>query len=593
MIEELQFEISRLSRRSFLQTNYDASACCDRIIPNMAMLTSRRFGVAKSATETNARTLQQARFHIRTELGLSDTSYSHSSAQPIFGTGQGSGNSPMIWCFISSLLFDCYEKLAHEAKYCNPDRTNELSLSMVGFVDDTNGQVNSFLDDESPSTLQVLPAKATHSATTWTHLLSASGGALELTKCSYHVLHWHFSSNGAPVLVNADPMVERISLVNPVTSQHECLEYLAPGQAHKTLGHFKEPSGIQSTQYRQLLQKGDSITEFLWKTQLTREEAWLYYQACYVPAITYPLTCSFLTVSQLDNIQRRAMSIIVAKCAFNRHTKRAVLYGPIEYGGANFRLLSVSQGIQQTQYFLRHWRMDSTVGRLLKCTLSWLQLSVGMSFSVLARPEIALPHIESKWVTSLRSFLASIHASILLDDPLIPELQREGNQYIMDIIVESKQFTPSQIRILNYCRLYLQAVTISDLTKADGIEADHSKIQGSPSLVSSHTRWHTVHQDRPSTQAWTLWRKANQLWTYPSGQLRQQLGRWLRPIHHQRFQHFAYVHGRKLYIRQADGLYRAHVQMRDTTVTYRQRLTPGNPSMSSLRNFVENTQRIL
>lgn len=36
MIEELQSEISRASRRMFLQTNYDASACYDRIIPNLA-----------------------------------------------------------------------------------------------------------------------------------------------------------------------------------------------------------------------------------------------------------------------------------------------------------------------------------------------------------------------------------------------------------------------------------------------------------------------------------------------------------------------------------------------------------------------------
>ena len=32
MIEELQFEISRISRRMFLQTNYNATACYDRII---------------------------------------------------------------------------------------------------------------------------------------------------------------------------------------------------------------------------------------------------------------------------------------------------------------------------------------------------------------------------------------------------------------------------------------------------------------------------------------------------------------------------------------------------------------------------------
>jgi hypothetical protein len=36
MIEELQFEISQLSRRMIIQTNYDATACYDRIIPNIA-----------------------------------------------------------------------------------------------------------------------------------------------------------------------------------------------------------------------------------------------------------------------------------------------------------------------------------------------------------------------------------------------------------------------------------------------------------------------------------------------------------------------------------------------------------------------------
>ncbi len=96
MIEEIQFEISRLSRRTFIQTNYDATACYDRIVLNMAMIASRRFGVAKSVTETNATTLERARFHIHTELGLSETSYSHSEEDPIYGTGQGSGNSPMI-----------------------------------------------------------------------------------------------------------------------------------------------------------------------------------------------------------------------------------------------------------------------------------------------------------------------------------------------------------------------------------------------------------------------------------------------------------------------------------------------------------------
>ena len=87
IIEELQFELSRLTRRTIAQTNYDATACYDRIIPNLAVLASRRFGVPTAVTASNARTLEGASYHIRTELGVAAEGYRHSEETPIFGTG--------------------------------------------------------------------------------------------------------------------------------------------------------------------------------------------------------------------------------------------------------------------------------------------------------------------------------------------------------------------------------------------------------------------------------------------------------------------------------------------------------------------------
>ncbi len=125
-LEELQLELSRITRKSIAQTNYDATACYDRIIPNLAMIASRKFGVPTMATKTNASTLQQAKYHIRTDLGLSDDGYQHKGNAPIFGTGQGSANSPAIWCFLSSVLFDCYDEVALPATYCSPDHSNKI-----------------------------------------------------------------------------------------------------------------------------------------------------------------------------------------------------------------------------------------------------------------------------------------------------------------------------------------------------------------------------------------------------------------------------------------------------------------------------------
>jgi hypothetical protein len=66
----------------------------------------------------------------------------HTNKHPVYGTGQGSGNSPMIWCVLSSILFDCYATLSHNAQFCRLDGTESMSIGMIGFVDNSNGQTN-------------------------------------------------------------------------------------------------------------------------------------------------------------------------------------------------------------------------------------------------------------------------------------------------------------------------------------------------------------------------------------------------------------------------------------------------------------------
>ena len=66
------------------------------------------------------------------------------------GTGQGSGNSPMIWCFISSILFDYHNQKAHGLTAANLNGDIVVSFSMTGFVDDltcmTGGKQNETVD---------------------------------------------------------------------------------------------------------------------------------------------------------------------------------------------------------------------------------------------------------------------------------------------------------------------------------------------------------------------------------------------------------------------------------------------------------------
>jgi hypothetical protein len=116
-----------------------------------------------------------------------------------------------------------------------------MELGMVGFVDDSNGQTNEFMRNESVRTLPTIYHKLRHNAQTWADLLGASGGALELSKCSCHLMNWQFGEKGDPVLVTTQPALP-LEVMDPLTEEVAALTFLPPHTAHKTLGHYKEPA---------------------------------------------------------------------------------------------------------------------------------------------------------------------------------------------------------------------------------------------------------------------------------------------------------------------------------------------------------------
>ena len=253
----------------------------------------------------------------------------------------------------------------------------------------------------------------------------------------------------------------------------------------------------------------------------------MYYYACYLPSIGYPLANSYFTEAQLQNIQRKAMSIIIAKCGYNRNTKKAIIYGPLEYGGGNFRRLYDQQGIGQVHLFMQHWRKKTTAGKLLRCAVEWAQYCIGTSIPFLEDVTTNLPHFESKWLKSLRENLSHINAGLQVNTPGVASLERHNDTFIMDRELEAEQFTNHEIQRINYCRLYLGALPLADLATTSGDRLDQAKLAGNPSLVSTVPKWMRIHQDKPSDDTWKLWKQANALWSLPDGTLTQSLGPWL------------------------------------------------------------------
>ena len=530
-IEETVAEITRMSRKPCIKNAEDATACYDRILPGLGNLAGRSFGLHRFVALVQGTTLEEVHYHLKTQLGITEENYRHCELHPIYGTGQGSGNSPTVWLVISSILFDCYETKAHGALFESPDRSVSLMLYRVGFVDDTCGYVNRFKDD-IPPTPENMIEMLTHDSQLWSDLLWMSGGALELPKCTYHYWNYKFKPDGTPFL-QADQVGPTVVIQTGDRQRQETVPFRSAFNAYKTLGYWKSPSGRQSTQFKVLKKKCDNHARIVTTSALTRREAWTYYFSMYLTSPGYPLPLSHFSPSELHKLETKSLPAIIAKCGFNRNSSRDVLYGPVRFNGGGFRPFRTEQGVGQIQYILKHWTSALPPGKAQRIAVAWSQVNVGVSWSIFHDVATPLPHFEAQWLRVLRNFLHSIDGKLRFDNDYVPKPQRYNDSFIMDHVLASGQFTPKEIRQVNYSRLYLQAITVSDITRADGTTLFEGIQKGNISTECSRTVWHTTYQTKPSVATWKVWDRALKLFS-TNNVLHLSLRHWLLPPDAQR-----------------------------------------------------------
>jgi hypothetical protein len=159
----------------YLQFNFDAQACYDCIIPEIAMIISKKHGVQE--------TLQASRYFIKLGEKVTTKSYQNTSNVTLFGKGQGSGCSPHIWTMISSELFELYTTEGIGSQLKSPYGELHSSVLITAYVDD----INTHHSYTNQYTIVSVIQQATKSAQKWSNILHVSGGKLSNTKCNYYM----------------------------------------------------------------------------------------------------------------------------------------------------------------------------------------------------------------------------------------------------------------------------------------------------------------------------------------------------------------------------------------------------------------------
>jgi hypothetical protein len=106
--------------------------------------------------------------------------------------------------------------------------------------------------------------------------------------------------------------------------------------------------------------------------------------------------------------------------------------------------------------------------------------------------------------------------------------------------------------MLNYCRLYLGAVTLSDLATPGGIYLDNAKLRGSISRLSSTTRWLRIHRARPLDAVDFMAESEQAPMELAQRQIEATIERWLQTHDERRMVFPPYVHRNILPVRIQD-----------------------------------------
>jgi Reverse transcriptase (RNA-dependent DNA polymerase) len=140
-------------------------------------MANRAHGLPDSIVKLHFKLLRKMVYEIQIE-GAQPVQFKNEHETPVFGRGQGSGNSPTIWTFISNILLKLMDQQAIGAQ-CYTHNKEDIIVKTAAFVDNVNTHHTSTQE-------MSLDKVMTQDYQQWESILRSSGGTLAPEKCNFY-----------------------------------------------------------------------------------------------------------------------------------------------------------------------------------------------------------------------------------------------------------------------------------------------------------------------------------------------------------------------------------------------------------------------
>jgi hypothetical protein len=239
-------------------------------------------------------------------------------------------------------------------------------------------------------------------------------------------------------------------------------------------------------------------------SHLSRQDALMSYIQYLLPKLRFQPPVLSLTKQQCDKLISPIYMALLPKLHVNHNTSRTIIFGTERLGGLSLPHIYVVTNIDKLQLFLGHLRVKDRTGNLIHIDLSYIQLLSGSGTFVMNQDPSKYNWIEPGWLHSLWVFTSQISLTFYYPDQWLPSQARKNDKFLMELFMKL-QSNNKDMETLNRCRLFLQVITLSDITNAEGDRIIKEAKKGWP-IASRPSSLLWPNQGPPSQANWKVWR---------------------------------------------------------------------------------------
>ena len=521
--KRLVWDLLFLQRRSAGWISNDAKSCFDRVVHSIAKIALLRFGILWGALAMMFDTLALSTHRVRTGFGDSEESFEPPSEIPFQGCGQGNGAGPPIWAAVSSILILMMEAAGFGFECLSALSRRLITAQCFAFVDDTDAieaakNVDSSVEDIFPNIQSA--------AKLWSGGIQATGGAINPEKSFCWLLDYEWcAQSGIWKYRKIDPGGELRLQIYGLSGRLEPLNHLLPTQSERTLGVMLAPQEDHQAQLQFVLDKAKDWTETLRPQFLKRYDVLPILKTTILKSLEYPSALSTLSYQQWNEVMKPILKVCLPKAGVCRKFPQEMVYAPMKYQGLGIPHPFSTQLFHHLDMLMRHPANATQTGLYLLAVMESHQLETGTSFGLFQQVYENTSILTSNtWVKRVWKQLDSLDIFISMELPSL-SLRAKHDHLLMEIFMD-RGVDQETLKWLNWCRMYLGVVSLSDMVTADGRQIRQSILNGvrDSQFISPYEWPRTV---RPTANHWRTWRDTlSAALLNPSSTLRRPLTQW-------------------------------------------------------------------